>query len=67
MALPQRTVISDDHTPTVWGGGTDMTHHTVDPEWRVPRIELETAGGTPVKLGTFLDRPLLAVAVRYYG
>jgi hypothetical protein len=33
----------------------------------LPNIELETADGNPVKLGTFLDRTLLAVAVRYYG
>jgi hypothetical protein len=34
---------------------------------RLPEIELTTADGTPVELGTFLDRMLLAVAVRYYG
>jgi len=34
---------------------------------RLPSIELQTAEGASVELGTFLDRTLLAVAVRYYG
>jgi hypothetical protein len=34
---------------------------------RLPEIELRTADGAPVELGAFLDRMLLAVAVRYYG
>jgi hypothetical protein len=33
----------------------------------LPHIELHTADGAPVELGAFLDRMLLAVAVRYYG
>jgi hypothetical protein len=34
---------------------------------RVPRIELVSAAGHPVELGTFLERRLLVVAIRYYG
>jgi hypothetical protein len=34
---------------------------------RLPHLELHTADGKPVELGAFLDRTLLAVAVRYYG
>jgi hypothetical protein len=34
---------------------------------QLPPIELQAADGVPVELGTFLDRMLLAVAVRYYG
>jgi hypothetical protein len=34
---------------------------------RLPPVELCTASGEQVELGTFLDRMLLAVAVRYYG
>jgi hypothetical protein len=33
----------------------------------LPDIELHTADGATVELGIFLDRTLLAVAVRYYG
>jgi hypothetical protein len=33
----------------------------------LPEIELRTAHGVRVELGAFLDRTLLAVAVRYYG
>ena len=34
---------------------------------RLPEIELTGADGTTIELGAFLDRMLLAVAVRYYG
>ncbi len=34
---------------------------------RLPSVELRTASGERVELGAFLDRMLLAVAVRYYG
>jgi hypothetical protein len=34
---------------------------------RLPEVELQTADGASVEIGTFLDRTLLAVAVRYYG
>jgi hypothetical protein len=34
---------------------------------RLPEVELQTADGSPVEIGTFLDRTLLAAAVRYYG
>jgi hypothetical protein len=33
----------------------------------LPDVELRTADGEPVELGAFLDRWLVAVAVRYYG
>jgi hypothetical protein len=34
---------------------------------RLPNLELHSADGAPVELAEFLDRTLLAVAVRYYG
>ena len=34
---------------------------------RLPDIDLETADGTSIELGAFLDRTLLVIAVRYYG
>jgi len=34
---------------------------------RLGLVELQTAAGETVELGAFLDRMLLAVAVRYYG
>lgn len=34
---------------------------------RLPQIDLQRADGSPVELGTFLDRRLLIVAIRYYG
>lgn len=33
----------------------------------VPTVELETATGSPVELGAFLEQTLLVVAIRYYG
>jgi hypothetical protein len=33
----------------------------------LPQVELRTASGEQVELGAFLDRMLLAVAIRYYG
>jgi peroxiredoxin len=33
----------------------------------VPAIELETATGSPVELGAFLEQTLVVVAIRYYG
>ena len=33
----------------------------------LPEVELRTADGEPVEIGAFLDRTLVAVAVRYYG
>jgi hypothetical protein len=33
----------------------------------LPALELRRANGEAVELGAFLDRMLLAIALRYYG
>ncbi len=33
----------------------------------LPDVELQAPDSTPVEIGSFLDRTLLVIAVRYYG